>query len=108
MALATRPRLLLLDEPLAGMGAEESTHLASLIASLKGRLTLLMIEHDMDVVFRLADRISVLVAGRIVASGTPGQIREHPEVRRAYLGDEIVDLPTDLPITHLHGHAAGD
>ncbi|MDX9995520.1 MAG: ABC transporter ATP-binding protein [Rhodocyclaceae bacterium] len=88
MALATRPRLLLLDEPLAGMGPEESAHMARLIESLKGEQTVLLVEHDMDVVFRLADRISVLVAGRVVASGTPDAVRADPEVRRAYLGDE--------------------
>ncbi len=89
MALATRPRLLLLDEPMAGMGPEESDHMANLIASLKGTQTILLVEHDMDIVFRLADRVSVLVAGRIIASGTPDVVREHPEVRRAYLGDEL-------------------
>jgi branched-chain amino acid transport system ATP-binding protein len=89
MALATRPRLLLLDEPMAGMGPEESEHMANLIASLKGRQTILLVEHDMDIVFRLADRVSVLVAGRIIASGTPYEVREHHEVRRAYLGDEL-------------------
>jgi branched-chain amino acid transport system ATP-binding protein len=89
MALATRPRLLLLDEPMAGMGPEESDHMANLIASLKGRQTILLVEHDMDIVFRLADRVSVLVAGRIIASGTPYEVREHHEVRRAYLGDEL-------------------
>lgn len=89
MALATRPRLLLLDEPMAGMGPEESEHMARLIASLKGTQTVLLVEHDMDIVFRLADRISVLVAGRIVASGTPDAVRADPAVRRAYLGDEL-------------------
>ena len=89
MALATRPRLLLLDEPLAGMGPEESAHMAGLIQSLKGEQTVLLVGHDMDVVFRLADRVSVLVAGRIVASGTPDAVRADPEVRRAYLGDEV-------------------
>jgi branched-chain amino acid transport system ATP-binding protein len=90
MALATRPRLLLLDEPMAGMGPEESEHMANLIASLKGTQTVLLVEHDMDVVFRLADRVSVLVAGRIIASDTPDLVRNHPEVRRAYLGDEVL------------------
>jgi branched-chain amino acid transport system ATP-binding protein len=87
MALATRPRLLLLDEPMAGMGPEESEHMAQLIASLKGEQTVLLVEHDMDIVFRLADRVSVLVSGRIIASGTPDFVREHPAVRSAYLGD---------------------
>lgn len=89
MALATRPQLLLLDEPLAGMGPEESEHMANLIASLKGEQTVLLVEHDMDIVFRLADRISVLVAGRLIASGAPAAVRADPEVRRAYLGDEL-------------------
>lgn len=89
MALATRPRLLLLDEPLAGMGPDESAHMTSLIAGLRGAQTVLLVEHDMDIVFRLADRISVLVAGRIIASGTPAVVRENQEVRRAYLGDEL-------------------
>lgn len=89
MALATRPRLLLLDEPLAGMGPEESEHMTRLIETLKGEQTVLLVEHDMDAVFRLADRVSVLVAGRIVASGKPDAVRADPEVRRAYLGDEM-------------------
>lgn len=88
MALATRPRLLLLDEPMAGMGPEESEHMAGLIASLRGTQTVLLVEHDMDIVFRLADQISVLVAGRIITSGTPAAVRANHEVRRAYLGDE--------------------
>jgi branched-chain amino acid transport system ATP-binding protein len=88
MALATRPRLLLLDEPMAGMGPEESEHMANLIAALKGTQTVLLVEHDMDIVFRLADRVSVLVAGRVVASDTPERVRDDAEVRRAYLGDE--------------------
>jgi len=89
MALATRPRLLLLDEPLAGMGPEETEHMTRLIAGLRGAQTVLLVEHDMDIVFRLADRISVLVAGRIIASGTPAVVRENQAVRRAYLGDEL-------------------
>lgn len=87
MALATRPRLLLLDEPVAGMGAEESQRMVAFLAGLKGRQTMILVEHDMDVVFTLADRISVLVYGRIIATGTPAQIRANAEVRRAYLGD---------------------
>jgi branched-chain amino acid transport system ATP-binding protein len=89
MALATKPRMLLLDEPMAGMGPEESERMASLIERLKGRIAMLLVEHDMDIVFRLADRLSVLVAGRIVASGDPATVRNDPEVRRAYLGDEV-------------------
>src|SRR5262249_48847397 len=88
MALATRPTMLLLDEPMAGLGMEESRALSKLLASVKGRYTILLIEHDMDVVFALADRISVLVGGRIVASGAPDEIRNHPDVRTAYLGED--------------------
>lgn len=88
LALATRPKLLLLDEPMAGQGPEESARMVELLASLKGCVTLLLVEHDMDAVFRLADTISVLVYGRIIASGTPAQIRADPQVRQAYLGDD--------------------
>ncbi len=88
MALATGPRLLLLDEPMAGMGIEESQRMIALLSSLKGRQTIILVEHDMDAVFRLADRISVLVYGRVVATGTPEQIRANPEVRAAYLGED--------------------
>jgi len=87
MALATRPRLLLLDEPMAGMGKEESERLTRLLAKLKGEETMLLVEHDMDVVFALADRISVLVYGRVIATGTPAEIRADAAVRAAYLGD---------------------
>jgi branched-chain amino acid transport system ATP-binding protein len=90
LALAARPRLLLLDEPLAGMAADESARMVALLLALKAEgLTLLLVEHDMDAVFRLADRISTLVAGRVIASGTPAEIRGHAEVKRAYLGDEM-------------------
>jgi branched-chain amino acid transport system ATP-binding protein len=88
MALATRPRLLLLDEPVAGMGLEESQRMVQFLSGLKGRQTIILVEHDMDAVFSLADRISVLVYGRIIASGTPEDVRANPEVRRAYLGEE--------------------
>ncbi|HEX5091847.1 MAG TPA: ABC transporter ATP-binding protein [Burkholderiales bacterium] len=88
MALATRPRLLLLDEPVAGMGLEESQRMVQFLSGLKGRRTLILVEHDMDAVFTLADRISVLVYGRIIASGTPAEVRANPDVRRAYLGEE--------------------
>jgi branched-chain amino acid transport system ATP-binding protein len=88
MALAMQPRLLLLDEPVAGMGTDESQRMVELLATLKGRKTIVLVEHDMDAVFMLADRISVLVYGRIIATGTPAQIRAHPEVRAAYLGED--------------------
>ena len=88
LALATNPRMLLLDEPMAGMGPEESERMISLILKLRGRLTLLLVEHDMDAVCRLADRISVLVNGRVIATGDPEAIRINPEVKKAYLGDE--------------------
>jgi branched-chain amino acid transport system ATP-binding protein len=87
MALATRPRLLLLDEPVAGMGIEESQRMVKFLGTLKGRRTMILVEHDMDAVFTLADRISVLVYGRIIASGRPEEIRANPEVRAAYLGE---------------------
>ena len=88
MALATRPRMLLLDEPMAGMGPEESARMIALLRELKRELTILLIEHDMDAVFALADRISVLVYGRVIASGEPAEIRANAEVRRAYLGEQ--------------------
>ena len=88
-ALATRPRLMLLDEPVAGMGAEETRRMIAFLSTLKGRKTMILVEHDMDAVFSLADRISVLVYGRIIATGTPQEIRVNAEVRRAYLGEEV-------------------
>jgi branched-chain amino acid transport system ATP-binding protein len=90
LALATNARLLLLDEPMAGMGPEESERMIALIGRLKGALSVLLVEHDMDAVFRLADRISVLVSGRVIASGAPAEIRANEEVRRAYLGEEVL------------------
>jgi branched-chain amino acid transport system ATP-binding protein len=90
LALATGARILLLDEPMAGMAAEEAARIVGLIEALKGRRTILLVEHDIDAVFRLADRISTLVYGRVIASGAPEDIRRHPEVRRAYLGEEAV------------------
>jgi branched-chain amino acid transport system ATP-binding protein len=89
MALATRPRLLLLDEPMAGMGTEESARMIALLTSLKQRHTIVLVEHDMDAVFRLADRISVLVYGRIIATDTPERIRANEMVRKAYLGEDF-------------------
>jgi branched-chain amino acid transport system ATP-binding protein len=88
MALATAPRMLLLDEPMAGMGPEESSRLVEMLRRLKGGITILLIEHDMHTVFALADRISVLVYGRIIASGAPAVIRADAAVRQAYLGED--------------------
>jgi branched-chain amino acid transport system ATP-binding protein len=88
MALATRPRMLLLDEPMAGMGPEESSRLVKTLLELKKQYTILLIEHDMDAVFALADRISVLVYGRVIATGLPDEIRANPDVRQAYLGEQ--------------------
>ena len=88
MALATSPKLLLLDEPMAGMGPEESARMVEILRGLKGEKTMLLIEHDMDAVFALADRITVLVYGQVLASGTPQAIRADESVRHAYLGDE--------------------
>jgi branched-chain amino acid transport system ATP-binding protein len=88
MALATGPRMLLLDEPMAGMGPEESARMVKTLRELKAELTILLVEHDMEAVFALADRITVLVYGRVITTGTPEAIRAHPEVRQAYLGDD--------------------
>jgi branched-chain amino acid transport system ATP-binding protein len=88
LAWAARPSVLLLDEPMAGMGPDETLRLTELIESLRGRAAMLLVEHDMQAVFRLADRISVLVYGRVIATGTPDEIRANDAVRRAYLGDE--------------------
>jgi branched-chain amino acid transport system ATP-binding protein len=87
MALAGDPKLLLLDEPMAGMGAEESHDMVARLRHLKGRHAMLLIEHDMDAVFALADRITVLVYGRAIATGTPQEIRANADVRQAYLGE---------------------
>ena len=89
LALATRPKLLLLDEPMAGMGPEESQRMIALIGRVRARATMLLVEHDMDAVFRLADRITVLVNGRVLATGAPERIRADTQVRRAYLGDDL-------------------
>lgn len=88
MCLATEPRVLLLDEPLAGMGAEETERMLTLLQELKKGHAVLLVEHDMDAVFRIADRITVMVNGTVVATGTPAQIRVDPVVRTAYLGEE--------------------
>ncbi len=90
IALATQPRLLLLDEPLAGAGPEETEKLIALLRRLKARYAILLVEHDMQAVFALADRISVLAEGRIIASGSTAEIRMSAEVRAAYLGEEEI------------------
>ena len=89
LALATRPKLVLLDEPMAGMGPKESQRVIALIGRIRAQVTVLLVEHDMDAVFRLADRISVMVNGRLIASGAPQEIKANVEVKKAYLGDEL-------------------
>lgn len=88
IALATRPQLLLLDEPMAGLGPEESARMVELLRNLKGGITILLIEHDMEAVFALADNITVLVYGRVIANGRPEIVRTDPAVREAYLGEQ--------------------
>jgi branched-chain amino acid transport system ATP-binding protein len=90
VALATRPQLLLLDEPMAGLGVTESARMVKLLQELRKEVTIVLVEHDMEAVFALADRISVLVYGRVIASGAPAEIRQNEEVKRAYLGDQHV------------------
>jgi branched-chain amino acid transport system ATP-binding protein len=89
IALAMQPKLLLLDEPMAGTGPEESERLIVVLRRLKGRFAMMLVEHDMNAVFALADRISVLTYGRILASGPPAQVRADPAVMQAYLGEEL-------------------
>ncbi len=89
IALAMEPKLLLLDEPMAGTGHDESERLVAVLRSLKGRFPMVLVEHDMTAVFALADRISVLIYGRILASGTPAEVRADPQVVTAYLGEEM-------------------
>ena len=88
VALATSPQVLLLDEPMAGLGITESARMVKLLQELRREVTIVLVEHDMDAVFALADRISVLVYGRIIASGAPSAIRNNDEVKRAYLGEQ--------------------
>jgi len=90
LAMATGARLLLLDEPMAGVSGDESRAMTRLILGLKGQVTIVLVEHDMEAVFALADRISVLVYGKVIATGTPDEIKADLEVKRAYLGDEAV------------------
>ena len=88
VALATKPQLLLLDEPMAGLGVTESARMVALLKELRKEVTIVLVEHDMEAVFALADRITVLVYGRVIASGVPDAIRSNEEVKRAYLGDQ--------------------
>ncbi|WP_454633303.1 ABC transporter ATP-binding protein [Bradyrhizobium cenepequi] len=88
VALATEPQLLLLDEPMAGLGVTESARMVGLLKELRKEFTIVLVEHDMEAVFALADRITVLVYGRVIACGTPDAIRRHEEVKRAYLGEQ--------------------
>jgi len=88
MALAMRPRAFLLDEPMAGMGADGARDLTALLSDLRAEAPILLVEHDMDAVFALADRVSVLVYGRVIATGSVAEIRADPEVRRSYLGEQ--------------------
>jgi branched-chain amino acid transport system ATP-binding protein len=90
VALATKPKLLLLDEPMAGLGVTESARMVKLLSELHREVTIVLVEHDMEAVFALADRISVMVYGRVIASGAPSSIRQNEEVKRAYLGDQHV------------------
>jgi len=90
VALATKPRLLLLDEPMAGLGVTESARMVALLKELRKEVTIVLVEHDMEAVFALADRITVLVYGRVIASDVPAAIRRNEEVKRAYLGDQHV------------------
>jgi len=87
IVLAQKPKLLLLDEPMAGMGQEGAERISNILAPLKGKITMLLVEHDMDAVFALADRITVLVYGRVIATGSPSAIRSNKAVKQAYLGD---------------------
>ncbi len=88
VALATKPKLLLLDEPMAGLGVTESQRMVALLKELRKEVTIVLVEHDMEAVFALADRITVLVYGRVIACGKPDEIRNNDEVKRAYLGDQ--------------------
>ena len=92
LALASRPKILLLDEPMAGMGPDETERMVRLLDSLRGETTVVLVEHDMDAVFKLADTISVLVFGKVIASGNAQEIKDNPSVKVAYLGDDFQHL----------------
>jgi branched-chain amino acid transport system ATP-binding protein len=94
MVLVTDPVLVLLDEPTAGMGQEDSTRMIATLQALKGSRTIILVEHDMDAVFALADKITVLVEGRVIATGEPEAIRSDKAVRQAYLGEELDEMPS--------------
>jgi branched-chain amino acid transport system ATP-binding protein len=87
MCLATQPKVLLLDEPLAGMGAEETERMLAMLQELKTDHAILLVEHDMDAVFRIADQVTVMVNGTVIATDTPANVRTNPQVRIAYLGE---------------------
>jgi branched-chain amino acid transport system ATP-binding protein len=97
MCLATAPHVLLLDEPLAGMGPEETERMLGLLVALKPGHAILLVEHDMDAVFRIADRITVMVNGTVIATGEPVDIRKNADVQTAYLGEVDVSGPTTIP-----------
>ena len=107
LALAAQPGLLLLDEPMAGTGPEETARMAEIIASLKGEAAILLIEHDMDAVFRLADRITVMVEGAVIATGTPAEISANAAVQEAYLGDSSLE-DSGLEDASLEGSSSGE
>jgi branched-chain amino acid transport system ATP-binding protein len=96
MALALQPKLMLLDEPMAGMSKEETGNMIALLQGLKGTTTILLVEHDMDAVFALADTTSVMVNGHIIATGNTQEIRNNPEVEKAYLGESSSHQPSSL------------
>jgi branched-chain amino acid transport system ATP-binding protein len=109
VVLAMQPKMLLLDEPMAGTGREETGRLIALLRRLKGRFAMMLVEHDMTAVFALADRVSVMINGRVIASGTPDEVRADPQVTAAYLGDEVVADPGDEDVTDLgHDGSVGD
>ena len=89
VALAAEPKILLLDEPMAGTGHEETARLIAVLNRIKGRFPIILVEHDMQAVFALADRISVLIYGRVLVTGSPHELRTNPEVIKAYLGEEV-------------------